>query len=237
MARGFGSAVHREVLGRGHHFQIFRVVALQSLDELHGHAPHQVRIFAVGLHAAAPARVAHQVDVRRPERQALIDAAFAAPDELVVLGAGLIGDRRGHAEDQVGIPRGGETDRHRKHRRAAGAGDAVQAFVPPVVSRNAEPLDGRRIVHHLRDLLLRLSCARAGRPRAFPAAHRRSYRAEASGPRRREPRAGQPKKVSCPIVALCAKKSPSCLLTFSDIDCLCDTRTTRRDSSREHSTC
>ena len=35
-----------------------------------------------------------------------------------------------------------------------GARDAVQALVPPVVRRNAEALDGGRIVHHLRDLFL-----------------------------------------------------------------------------------
>src|SRR5450759_2937426 len=101
---------------------------------------------AVGLHAAPPAGVAHQVDIRRPESEALVDAPLAAPDELIVLGAGLVGDRRGHAEEEFGIPRRGEADRHGEHGGAAGAGHAVQAFVPPVVGGDAEPLDGRRRV-------------------------------------------------------------------------------------------
>src|ERR1035438_9739309 len=72
------------------------------------HAPGQVRVFAVGLHAAAPARIAHQVDVRRPEGEALVHAPLAAPLELVVLGASLVGDGRGHAENESGIPRRGQ---------------------------------------------------------------------------------------------------------------------------------
>src|ERR1039458_5988576 len=40
-----------EVLGGGYYFEILRVVALQSFDEVDRHAPHQVGIFAVGLHA------------------------------------------------------------------------------------------------------------------------------------------------------------------------------------------
>src|ERR1019366_8531740 len=122
-------------------------------NEVDRQAPRQERIFAIGFHAAAPARVAHQVDVRRPEREALVDAPLAAPEELVVLGAGLVGDRRGHAEDEAGIPGRGQPDGLREHRGAAGARHPVQALVPPVVGGNAEPLDGRRIVHRLRDLL------------------------------------------------------------------------------------
>ena len=57
----------------------------------------QERVFAVGLLAAAPARVAEDVDVRRPERQATKDAALAAPQELMVLGAPFVADRRGDA--------------------------------------------------------------------------------------------------------------------------------------------
>src|ERR1035441_8791547 len=153
VARRFGSGVHREVLGGGHHFQILRVVALQSLDEVDRQAPRQVRVFAVGLHASAPARVAHQVDVGRPEGEALVHAPLAAPLELVVLGGSLVGDRRGHAENESGIPSGSQADGLREHRGAAGGGHAVEAFAPPVVGRDGEPLDGRRLIHHLRDLL------------------------------------------------------------------------------------
>ena len=49
----------------------------QTLHELDAHARREVRIFAVGLLAAAPARIAEDVDVRRPEGQALIAAALA----------------------------------------------------------------------------------------------------------------------------------------------------------------
>ena len=142
------------MFGGGHGLQILRVVALQALDELDGHAAGQVGIFAVGLHAAAPARIAEQVDVGGPEGESLVDVALAAADELVILGARLVGDGGGHAEDQVGVPGGGQADGFREYRGAAGAGDAVQALVPPVVGGDAEAVDGRGIVHELRDLFL-----------------------------------------------------------------------------------
>ena len=102
----------------------------------------EVRIFAVGLHAAAPARVAEEVDVGRPEGEALIDVALAAADEFVVLGAGFIGDGGGDAEDEVLVPRGGEADGFGENGGASGAGDAVEALVPPVVGRHVEARDG-----------------------------------------------------------------------------------------------
>ncbi len=72
----------------------------------------------------------------------------------LILGAGFIGDGGGDAEDQIGVPGGGEADGFRENGGAAGARHAVEALVPPIVGRDAEPLDGGRIVHELGDFLL-----------------------------------------------------------------------------------
>ncbi len=154
VAQGFGPAVHRVMFGGGDGLQILRIVALQAVDEVHGHLARQVGILAVGFHAASPPRIAEQVDVGSPEGQALVDIALAAADEFVILGAGLVADRGGHPQGQVRIPGGGQADRLRKNRGASGARHPVQALVPPVVGRNSEPLDGRRIVHELGDFFL-----------------------------------------------------------------------------------
>src|SRR5689334_6537478 len=71
--------------------------------------------------------------------------------ELVVLGARFIGDGGSDAKVQAGVPGRRQADRLRKDRRAPGAADTVEALVPPIVSGDAEPVDGRRIVHHLPD--------------------------------------------------------------------------------------
>ena len=73
MARGLGAAVHGEVLGRGDDAVVLRIVALHAGDEGDAHARGEERIFAVGFLAAAPARIAEDVDVGRPEVEALED--------------------------------------------------------------------------------------------------------------------------------------------------------------------
>src|SRR5579875_551091 len=137
------------VFGGRDGLEIFRVVALHGLDEGHGHAAGEVGVLAIGLHAAAPAGVAEEVDVGRPEGEALVDVVFAAADEFVIFGAGLIGNGCGDAGHEVGVPGSGDADGLGEHGGAAGAGDAVKRFVPPVIGGNAEPLDGGRIVHEL----------------------------------------------------------------------------------------
>ncbi len=63
MSGGFGAGVDGEVFRGGDGLVIVRIVALQAFDEGDAHAAGQVRVFAVGFLAAAPARVAEDVDV------------------------------------------------------------------------------------------------------------------------------------------------------------------------------
>ncbi len=71
---------------------------------------------------------------------------------LIVFGAGLGGDSGGDLPEEGGIPGGGHADGLREHRGVAGAGDAVEAFVPPVVGGDAEAWDGGCGVDELRGL-------------------------------------------------------------------------------------
>ena len=79
VARRLGAAVHGVMLGRGNGAIVARIVALQARHEGDAHAAGQEGIFAVGLLAAAPARIAEDVDVRRPEVEALEDIAECPP--------------------------------------------------------------------------------------------------------------------------------------------------------------
>ena len=133
MAVGFRPAVHGEMLGGGVELAVLRVVALQAAHEAHAHARGQERILAVGFLSAPPARIAEDIDVGRPEGQALVAAVFATPQGLVVLGARFVADRSRHLVHQRHVEGRGQADGLREHRRAARARHAVQRLVPPVV--------------------------------------------------------------------------------------------------------
>ena len=142
------------VLGGGDQLQIFGIVALHAGDKRHAHAAGEKRIFAIGLLAASPARVAKDVDVGGPEGESEEHLMVVFAHGLVVLGARFGGDGLAHAMHETGVPGGGHADNLREVRGVARKSDAVQTFVPPIVFGNAEARDSRGVIAHLRDLLL-----------------------------------------------------------------------------------
>ena len=129
------------------------MVALQAAHHGGAEFAGEIRVLAKRLLAAAPARVAKDIDVGRPEGEALILAAVAGGDGGVVLGAGLVGDHAGNALHERAIPRRAKPDDLRKHRGATVAPDAVAGFAPPVVGGHAQTLDRVVLVHQLVDFL------------------------------------------------------------------------------------
>src|SRR5205823_431847 len=107
---GLGARVHGEMLHRRDGLQVLRIITLHSPDELHCEPSRKERVLAVGLLATAPAWIAEQIDVGRPEGQALIPLARAGAHVLVVLRAGLVRDDAGHPEHQGVVPGGREAD-------------------------------------------------------------------------------------------------------------------------------
>ena len=152
-------AMHRVVLRSRDNAKKSWILPLHTGDKGDAHATRQERIFAVGLLPASPARIAEDVDVGRPEGQAEEHLMIAFAHGLVVLCAGLGGDRLAHAVDEIAIPCGGHADHLGEVCRIAGEGDAVEGFVPPIVLRHAEPRDGGRVIAHLRDLLFQCHSA------------------------------------------------------------------------------
>ena len=152
MAHRLRSAVHREVLGRRYQLKVMGIVALQSFDKFHAQTRGEKWIFAKGLHAATPPRIAKDIDVRRPEGEPREAAAIVVANGFVVLGATFDRDDCRDAMHERGIPGGCEADGLRKIRREAVARHAVQRFVPPVVGRHTQPRNGRRDILHLAHL-------------------------------------------------------------------------------------
>jgi hypothetical protein len=142
VAHAFRAGVHGKVLAGSHGAQMLQVLALHSVDKGYAQSGGQEWVFAVGFLAAAPAGIAKDVDVGRPEGQSIEDAVVALALRLVVLGAGFGGDDVAHGVDDRGVPGGGHADGLGKDGGVAGAGDAMQGFVPGLVVGNAEAGNG-----------------------------------------------------------------------------------------------
>ena len=149
VAGELGAGVNGVVLGRGHHARMMRVVALHAGDEGESHAAGEEGVFAVGFLAAAPARIAKDVDVRRPEREPEELFMLIVTNGLVVLGARFGGDGLAHDVDEARVKRGGHADDLGEDGRGTGEGDAVQTLIPPVVFGHAQARDGGGVVAHL----------------------------------------------------------------------------------------
>jgi hypothetical protein len=142
------------MLRAGHRLEITVLHLLDAGDILDRDARGEERILAVGLLPAAPARIAKDVDVGRPETQPVIGlAAFAVTDGLVILGPGLVGDDLPDLVDQRRVPRRGHADGLRKNGGVTFARHAVQGLAPVVVGGDLQAREGRGGVDELRRLL------------------------------------------------------------------------------------
>ena len=105
MAVPLRTAMHGEVLGTGQQLAILGVLGpLQAAYDGRAHATGQEGVLAVGLLSASPPRVAEDVDIGCPERQAgiLLQGAVAAGQR--VLGARLVADSGEDLLDELVVP-------------------------------------------------------------------------------------------------------------------------------------
>jgi len=151
--RGLGSAVDREMLGARERLGVMRIAALEAGDEGDGQTAGEKRILAIGLLTAAPARIAEQIDVGRPEGQPEVAGGGAAANRVVVLRPSLGGNGVGGLVEHAGIPHRRQSDRLGKRGGQPRAGDTVQALVPIIIGRNLEAGNGCGGVDHLPQLL------------------------------------------------------------------------------------
>ena len=139
----------------GDHHVVLRVGALHAADIGGAHLAGEERVLAERLLTAAPARVAEEVHVRGPEREAAVLVALPGrAARLVELGAGLAGDDLALGLREGAVERRGEVHRLRKDRGLAVAADAVQRLVPPRIGGQAEPRDRGGAVDELGAFLL-----------------------------------------------------------------------------------
>ena len=149
MARRLRSAVNRVVLGRGDGQIVVGVVALQAGDIGNAHAAGQERIFAVCLLPTAPAWIPEDIQVGRPEIEPAHDSNVALACILHVLDAAFNANLSRHGVNTRRIEGGGKADGLWILGNAL-VDHAMQRLAPPLVCRDLQPLNLRRIVLHLR---------------------------------------------------------------------------------------
>src|ERR1700722_14296053 len=94
-----GSGMNCVVLRRRDYLEIIGIRTLQSTNERCANLAGEKWVFAIGLLPPPPTRIANDVDVWRPERQAIVDRMITVPQRLVVLCPSLGRDRVGYAID------------------------------------------------------------------------------------------------------------------------------------------
>jgi hypothetical protein len=126
-----------------------RIIALNAADKTHGELTSQVGIFAVSLLSPSPAWIAKNIDVRRPDGQALIANVIVTRTYRIEFGSSLDRNRGADLTQQVWVPTCRQTNRLRKYGGIAITSDAMQALAPPIVGGDTKPRYGRRITLRL----------------------------------------------------------------------------------------
>ena len=149
MPQCFRSRMHREMFGTGCCPHVL-AIPLNTADKPDRQHRCQERVLAVGLMSPAPAGIPENIDIRRPERNSFINIPVSIRSLRVVFGPAFHGNHLADFLHKVRIAGSRKTDRLRKNGCRPGSRDAVQCFVPPVVSRNVQPFNRGSIVAQLR---------------------------------------------------------------------------------------
>ena len=138
------------MLRRRNHAVIVRIVPLHPRDKRHAHSPSQEWIFSVRLLPTAPARIAKDIQVRRPEIQPMKDQAISVirRRRLLINHACLGADVDRHFMNFGRVEGRCQPDRLGKLRRSHHR-HAVQRLAPPVVPLYSQPRNRACLVHQL----------------------------------------------------------------------------------------
>ena len=153
MAGALRSGVHSKVLWRCNGLVIVCVIALKPFHECDTEPGSQERILPIRFLSTPPARITENVNVRGPDIEPVIDAVIIVAQGLTVFGPSFRADCVRYLMDQGHIPRRGEANCLRKHRRITRTSDPMQPLTPPVVGRYVQTGNRACIILHLRDLL------------------------------------------------------------------------------------
>jgi len=158
MARRLRAGVDGVVFERGDHAEELWIIALHADHKGHAHAAGQVRVLTLGFLSSSPARIAEDIDIRRPEGETEELLLLLMAHGFVVLGARFGGGDLAHAVNQRCIPRGPHSNHLREVRRVARKRGAMEALVCVLPSKGAKIMAERRAA---REGVLRLDLSMA----------------------------------------------------------------------------
>ena len=128
-------------------------VSLQALYKRDTQCARQIRVFSVGFLPASPSGIAENIDIGRPEGQSFVNVPIAKRAVSVVLRAPFCRDHISDPAHQRLVKSRSHADRLREARCRTRSGYAMQAFIPPVVSRDPKSCNFRGIISQLTHLL------------------------------------------------------------------------------------
>ena len=137
MTVGFGTAVHSEMLDAGESFIAAIDLLLQPFHAGGAHAGSEVRVFTVGFHAASPARIPENVDVRCEKSKSGIIIVLSGFLGTEIFQSGFVSHHAEHFLHGVVVEGGRQCYGHWIDRGETVARHTVQRLVPPAVCRNA----------------------------------------------------------------------------------------------------
>src|SRR5580704_16332518 len=126
--------------------KIIWIIALKTGNERYSHSSREKGVLTISFLAAAPSRIAKNVDIGRPEIQSFHDVSPAGADRLVVFGSRLGADHDCHVMDQGRIKSRCQSDRLGKNGGCSSIGHAMQGLAPPVVIRDLQSRNRARLV-------------------------------------------------------------------------------------------
>ena len=145
MTHGFRTGMHCKMLCTRCSFHGLSI-SLESFYKCNTQAAGQIRIFSVSLMSASPSWITKNIYIGRPQGQSLVNVSVSLLGNSVVFCTGFGGNGICDFTNQIGVESCTKTNCLRKYSCLSSSCDSVKSFIPPVVCRNAQTLNGRCIV-------------------------------------------------------------------------------------------
>ena len=135
---------HKMLRGR-YHFQIFRVIALQTLHESNSQLRCQIRIFSVSLGGSSPTRVARHVYGRRPKSQQVTIFILLqfSPTKFIPPSPRFIRSSSSYLVNQLRIPGRSQTYSLWEDGKLSRTHDTMQRLIPMIILLHSQARNGR----------------------------------------------------------------------------------------------
>ena len=106
----------------------------------------KIRIFPISFMASTPSWITENIDIRRPERQSLINISVTVYGICIILCSALYCHDTGHLCHAFPVKSCRHSDRLWKNRCLPCSGNTVKSLIPPVIRRNSQSFYCRCIV-------------------------------------------------------------------------------------------